>query len=358
MDPPSGGTGETVHCAPKFGEYYGVGHSHSVSSYRGTGQRTGADHNHENLYTVNLFLILNLVVDIVVDIGSMWECISAVKQLALPILSDMGEARFLVIDADRQQVQTIKNEADLARLNDSAASADTNANTAGSDGVDDDNESSRDSKKARGMLEKGEAMEAPQQLSQYYMTVSCKWRLTALLSFLKTHNHQKVMVFFATCDSVDYHALLLRETRWPVELDAAIEYTDSSSSSGYGGNGNDDDNDDFSSGLRGRGGSGAAKPKKVNASDNSSMTPTLEPLPSSFTGMMGKDCSIYRLHGNMPQNLRQDMYKQFCAAKSGIMLCTDVAARGLDLPEIDWILQYDPPCETTDYVHRVGRTAR
>jgi len=35
-----------------------------------------------------------------------------------------------------------------------------------------------------------------------------------------------------------------------------------------------------------------------------------------------------------------------------------VAARGLDLPSVDWILQYDPPCETTDYVHRIGRTAR
>ena len=75
-------------------------------------------------------------------------------------------------------------------------------------------------------------------------------------------------------------------------------------------------------------------------------------------GMFGSDCLMYRLHGNVPQQVRQSVYKEFCAAKSGIMLCTDVAARGLDLPEVDWILQYDPPCETTDYVHRVGRTAR
>ena len=40
------------------------------------------------------------------------------------------------------------------------------------------------------------------------------------------------------------------------------------------------------------------------------------------------------------------------------MICTDVAARGLDLPTVDWIVQYDPPAETADYVHRVGRTAR
>jgi hypothetical protein len=69
-------------------------------------------------------------------------------------------------------------------------------------------------------------MDAPQQLAQYYMMVTCKWRLSALLCFLKTHAHQKVMVFFSTCDSVDFHALLFRESEWPMDLDAAIEGTE------------------------------------------------------------------------------------------------------------------------------------
>ena len=49
---------------------------------------------------------------------------------------------------------------------------------------------------------------------------------------------------------------------------------------------------------------------------------------------------------------------QFCRQETGILLCTDVAARGLDIPAVDWIIQYDPPDDPREYIHRVGRTAR
>ncbi|XP_072015132.1 ATP-dependent DNA helicase DDX31-like [Amphiura filiformis] len=67
---------------------------------------------------------------------------------------------------------------------------------------------------------------------------------------------------------------------------------------------------------------------------------------------------VYRLHGNMAQEDRTDVFKNFSEARSGVLLCTDVAARGLDLPKVKWIVQYNTPGQPSDYVHRVGRTAR
>ncbi|KAI4544250.1 hypothetical protein MG293_004516 [Ovis ammon polii] len=70
------------------------------------------------------------------------------------------------------------------------------------------------------------------------------------------------------------------------------------------------------------------------------------------------DLPVMAIHGRQKQNKRTTTFFQFCNADSGILLCTDVAARGLDIPEVDWIVQYDPPDDPKEYIHRVGRTAR
>lgn len=56
--------------------------------------------------------------------------------------------------------------------------------------------------------------------------------------------------------------------------------------------------------------------------------------------------------------MRTRTFFKFCNATHGILLCTDIAARGLDIPVVDWIVQYDPPNDPKEYIHRVGRTAR
>ncbi|KAJ0983495.1 hypothetical protein J5N97_011750 [Dioscorea zingiberensis] len=66
----------------------------------------------------------------------------------------------------------------------------------------------------------------------------------------------------------------------------------------------------------------------------------------------------FDIHGKQKQEKRTNTFFDFCKAKKGILLCTDVAARGLDIPAVDWIVQYDPPDEPKEYIHRVGRTAR
>lgn len=70
------------------------------------------------------------------------------------------------------------------------------------------------------------------------------------------------------------------------------------------------------------------------------------------------DLPVLDLHGKQKQQKRTNTFFEFCNAKQGTMICTDVAARGLDIPAVDWIIQFDPPDDPRDYIHRVGRTAR
>ncbi|QQK46078.1 ATP-dependent RNA helicase DDX18 [Penicillium digitatum] len=70
------------------------------------------------------------------------------------------------------------------------------------------------------------------------------------------------------------------------------------------------------------------------------------------------DLPVLELHGKQKQQKRTNTFFEFCNAKQGTLICTDVAARGLDIPAVDWIIQFDPPDDPRDYIHRVGRTAR
>lgn len=75
-------------------------------------------------------------------------------------------------------------------------------------------------------------------------------------------------------------------------------------------------------------------------------------------GSIGFHNEVMMLHGHMKHRQRIQAFETFNEWKTGVLFCTDVAARGLDIPLVEWILQYDPPLDPTEYIHRIGRTAR
>jgi ATP-dependent RNA helicase DDX21 len=64
------------------------------------------------------------------------------------------------------------------------------------------------------------------------------------------------------------------------------------------------------------------------------------------------------MHGDIAQNQREVTMKRFKEGKFKVLVATDVASRGLDIPNVDLVIQIEPPKEVETYIHRSGRTAR
>jgi ATP-dependent RNA helicase DDX10/DBP4 len=64
------------------------------------------------------------------------------------------------------------------------------------------------------------------------------------------------------------------------------------------------------------------------------------------------------LHGKQNQQKRMAIFEQFSRKSQAVLFATDIAARGLDIPSVDWVFQVDCPDDAATYIHRVGRTAR
>lgn len=69
-----------------------------------------------------------------------------------------------------------------------------------------------------------------------------------------------------------------------------------------------------------------------------------------------KDIEV--MHGDIAQNQREVTLKRFKEQKFSVLVATDVASRGLDIPNVDLVIQVEPPKDTETYIHRAGRTAR
>ena len=183
----------------------------------------------------------------------------------------------------------------------------------------------------------------PSQLSQKYVVVPLKLRLVTLTALLRSlvakfqsHRGAKIIVFLSCTDSVDFHWHLLGST----SMDG-----DNNSSDHEGDSGGESDTE---------------RDELGDLSDKVKVRSSLLP-----------DTSIFRLHGSLPNHSRILSLRGFSAlpstnttkpptTSSSILLCTSLAARGLDLPGVRAVVQHDLPTEggATEYVHRVGRTAR
>lgn len=77
---------------------------------------------------------------------------------------------------------------------------------------------------------------------------------------------------------------------------------------------------------------------------------------STLFGLL--DCNPMALHASMIQKQRLKNLERFTKDENGLLIATDVAARGLDIPRVQHVIHYQVPRTSENYVHRSGRTAR
>lgn len=200
---------------------------------------------------------------------------------------------------------------------------------------------------------------APAQLQQSYAIVPPKQRLVSLGALLKRlfarkGSVMKAIVFLSCADSVDFHfALLARQA-----AGAVIVASNASRRSKVAPIPNERNPATSGNGID------PAEDNEISNSLHVQPKPASPPIPTTsqaptLTSVQNPHLTLYKLHGSLPQPLRTATLAAFRRSPNpGILLCTDVASRGLDLPNVDVVIEYDPAFNADDHLHRVGRTAR
>lgn len=193
----------------------------------------------------------------------------------------------------------------------------------------DEDEQAKDKSK-----EEEQAFSVPAQLKQSYVVAAAKLRLvtlTALLkrTFARKGSVMKAIIFVSCADSVDFHFEVFSKK----ELGDAQEKEDDK----------DDDDDDGEN----------TKEKNNKSSSHGTIAPA-----TAFSNP-SNPVTIHKLHGSLPQHVRTSTLAAFARNRdASVLICTDVASRGLDLPNVDFVIEYDPAFSSDDHLHRIGRTAR
>lgn len=73
---------------------------------------------------------------------------------------------------------------------------------------------------------------------------------------------------------------------------------------------------------------------------------------------LDRSFQVYEFHGKVDQRRRTNLVRIFKSVNAGLLVCTDVGARGMDFPNVTEVLQLGVPTELSNYIHRIGRTAR
>lgn len=176
---------------------------------------------------------------------------------------------------------------------------------------------------------------APDQLTLKVLTVPPKLRLVTLAACLKNISTQatdvaRSIVFLSCANSVDYHFDVFAHGGIATKLKEEES----------------DDEEEADTKER-------SKKKKVSVETICSTAPQIN-----------SKTTVFRLHGSLTQQLRSATIQAFVSNASSnngkhfVLLCTDVASRGLDMPNISNVVEYDPPFTIDDHLHRIGRSAR
>lgn len=159
----------------------------------------------------------------------------------------------------------------------------------------------------------------PAGLEQFYAVVDLDRKLDALWGFVKSHLKMKGVVFVSSCKQVSPR---FRDQSRSVRLKAET-----------------------------------IADQRPLSFPTIALAPQVRFIFETFR-RLHPGLPLMHLHGKQKQPTRLDIFQRFSQSTVALLVCTDIASRGLDFPLVDWVIQLDCPEDVDMYIHRVGRTAR